>query len=69
MKIKNPDVTQKDWELCRTYLLEMKQKGLSAHEPWELELETWLVNPNWQPRKSTVDRLRVRYPALHQGSN
>ncbi len=69
MKIRNPDVTRKDWGLCRTYLEEMQRKGLSAYEPWELELETWFVNPSRQPRKSTVDRLRVRYAGLHQGSS
>jgi hypothetical protein len=68
MKIRNSDVTRKDWELCRTYLEEMKQKGASAYEPWERELETWLVNPCRQPRKSTVDRLRLRYSAFLQGS-
>jgi hypothetical protein len=68
MKIRNPDVTRKDWELCRTYLEELKRKGFSAYEPWELELETWLVNPSRQPRKSTVDRLRVRYSASLQES-
>ena len=61
MKIKNHDLTpRKDWELCRTYVQEMKQKGFSAHEAWEFELEAWAADPNREPRKSTVTKLRLR---------
>jgi hypothetical protein len=27
--------------LCRLYLKKLQDKGLFAHEPWELELEAW----------------------------
>ena len=61
MKIKNHDLTpRKDWELCRTYVQEMKQKGFSAHEAWEFELEAWAADANREPRKSTVIKLRLR---------
>jgi hypothetical protein len=39
MKIKNPDLSSKDWELCCSHVEDMRNKGLSAYEPWELELE------------------------------
>lgn len=60
MKIKNPEITPKDWQQCCTYVEEMKHKGQSAHEPWELELQRWAADPNRQPRRSTVARLRLR---------
>jgi hypothetical protein len=37
--IKNHDLSRKDWELYRTYVQEMKQKGFSAYETWECELD------------------------------
>jgi hypothetical protein len=60
MKIKTHDLTRKDWELCRTYVQEMKQKGFSVHEAWEFELEAWAAHANREPRKSTVTKLRIR---------
>jgi hypothetical protein len=65
MKIRNPDLRREDWEFCRTYVKEMELKGLSACEPWELELEAWAANPDRQPRKSTVIKLRLRFPLSH----
>jgi hypothetical protein len=60
MKIKNYDLSRKDWELCCTYVQKMEQEGLSAHETWEFELEAWAADPNREPRKSTVTKLRLR---------
>jgi hypothetical protein len=62
MKIRNPELSRKDWQLCCTYVEEMRQRGLSAYEPWELELEAWAANPDRQPGKSTVTKLRLRFP-------
>jgi hypothetical protein len=62
MKIRNPDLSRKDWELCCTYVKEMEQKGLPAYEPWELELEARATNLDRQPRKSTITKLRLRFP-------
>jgi len=62
VKIKNPDLSPNDWALCCTYVQDMKQKGLAAHEPWEYELEAWAADSHRQPRKSTVTKLRLRYP-------
>ena len=59
MKIKNHDLSRKDWEFCRTYVQEMKQKGGSTHEAWEFELEAWAADPNREPRKSSVTKLRL----------
>ena len=61
MKIRNPNITRKDWELCCAYIEEMRQKGLAAQEPWEFELENWAVDSNRQPRGSTVAKLRIRF--------
>ncbi len=61
MKARTPNLSQKDWELCCTYLEEMKQKGLSTHEPWEFELEAWAADPNRHPRGSTIAKLRLRF--------
>ena len=52
MKIKSHDLSRKDWELCCTYVQEMKQKGLPAHEAWEFELEAWAADPGSQPLQS-----------------
>jgi hypothetical protein len=60
MKIKNHDLSRKDRELCRTYVKEMKQRGLLAREAWEFELEAWAADPNRELRKSTVTKLRLR---------
>jgi hypothetical protein len=60
MKIKNYDLSRKDWEFCCTYVQKMEQKGLSTHEAWEFELEAWAADPNREPRKSTVTKLRLR---------
>ena len=62
MKIRNPDLIRRDWGLCCSYVKEMQQKGLPAYELWELELEAWATNPDRQPRKSTVTKLRLRFP-------
>jgi hypothetical protein len=62
VKIRNPDLSHKDWELCRSYVEDIKHRGFSAYEPWEWELEAWAANPNRQPRKSTVAKLRLRFP-------
>jgi hypothetical protein len=62
MKIRNPDLSRRDWELCCSYVKEMEQKGLPAYELWELELEAWATNPDRQPRKSTATKLRLRFP-------
>ena len=40
----------------------MKRTGLSAHEPWEMELEAWAADSNRYPRSSAVARLRLRFP-------
>jgi len=60
MKIKNAEISQKDWQQCCIYVQEMKHKAQLAHEPWELELQNWAADPNRQPRRSTVARLRLR---------
>jgi hypothetical protein len=57
---KRTDLTLKDWELCRQYVEEMRGKGLSAHEPWEQELEAWAADPGRFPRRSTIAKLRLR---------
>ncbi len=57
---KRADVSHEDWELCRRYVDEMKRKGLSAHEPWEHELEAWMAHPDRYPRRSTLAKLRIR---------
>jgi hypothetical protein len=62
MKNNRSNLSQKDWELCCRYVQEMTHTGLLAHEPWELELETWAANPDRYPRKSTVKKLRIRFP-------
>jgi hypothetical protein len=56
MKIKKQDLSRKDWELCCSYIREMKQRNVSAHEAWEFELEAWSADPNREPRKSTVTK-------------
>jgi len=61
MKIKNPDLSPDDWELCRKYVNQLAQKDVLAHEAWEFELENWAENPDRQPRRSTVAKLRLRF--------
>jgi hypothetical protein len=60
MKIKNPEISQNDWQQCCTYVEEMKHRGQQADEAWELELKDRAADSNHQPRKSTVARLRLR---------
>ena len=62
MKIRNHDLSPNDFELCRIYINQLSKKGLSAQEPWELQLENWAINPDRPPSKSTVTRLRLRFP-------
>jgi hypothetical protein len=59
---RRPDLSQKDWELCCLYLGELKGQDISAHEPWERELEAWAADPDRYPRRSTVAKLRLRFP-------
>jgi hypothetical protein len=63
MRQKNSDLSQKDWELCRRYVEQMKRTGLPAHEPWEMELQGWAADPDRYPRSSTITKLRLRFPA------
>lgn len=62
MTMNSWDFTSKDWELCRRYIDELRLQGLSPHEPWELELETWADQQGHLPRRSTIHRLRLRFP-------
>jgi hypothetical protein len=63
MKQRRSDLNQKDWELCCRYIEELNGRGLSAHEPWEMELQGWAANPDCYPRGSTIIKLRLRFPA------
>jgi hypothetical protein len=61
MAIKPKDLDPRDRELCQRYLEGMRRQGLEAHEPWELELETWAQQPGRLLRASTIRKLRLRF--------
>jgi phosphate transport system substrate-binding protein len=61
MKPKRLADHSKEWEFCRRYLEQLQRAGLSAHEPWELELEAWARDREHVPRPSTLARLRLRF--------
>ena len=61
MPIKPKELSPKDLELCQLYLREMRRRGATAHEPWELDLETWGSGGKAFPRASTIRRLRLRF--------
>lgn len=65
---RRPDLNQKDWELCCLYLRELKGQEISVHEPWERELEAWAADPGRYPRRSTVVKLRMRFPDIAQST-
>ncbi len=65
MNIRDLDLSQRDWELCQQYLEQLIRKGVPAHEPWENDLESWAANRKLFPRKSTIARLRLRFPTVH----
>jgi hypothetical protein len=62
MKTIRSDLGQRDLDLCRLYVEEMNRKGSPAYEPWEQELVAWATDPDRVPRRSTVAKLRVRFP-------
>ena len=62
MKARPSDLMPKDRDLCLLYLEEMNRKGRPAYEPWERELVAWAEDLDRLPRKSTLKRLRLRFP-------
>jgi hypothetical protein len=60
MASKPKDLDPRDQELCQLYLEEMRRRGLEAHEPWELDLETWAQRGRL-PRASTIRKLHLRF--------
>jgi hypothetical protein len=61
-KARHSDLVPKDRDRCLLYVEEMNRKALPAHEPWEQELVAWAENPDRLPRKSTLEKLRLRFP-------
>lgn len=63
MKINTHDLTRKDWELCRTYVQEIKQKGFPSTKRRSLNSrsgrQTQIENPGSRPLQSCGFALRT----------